>query len=106
MQQEGMGHGKFIFVQVINACVNLGAHVHGRLVHEQLIENDCEYDVFVCNSLFDMYTKCGSIEDAWTMFKKMPSRDVVTWNVIILGHVKYKQGHNALELFQQMQQGV
>jgi len=30
MQQEGMAHGKFTFVQVINACVNLGAHVHGK----------------------------------------------------------------------------
>jgi pentatricopeptide repeat protein len=27
----------------------------------------------VCNSLIDIYTKCGSIEDAWTVFNKMPS---------------------------------
>jgi pentatricopeptide repeat protein len=73
MQQERMNLEKFISIQVINACVNLGAHVHGRLVHEQHIQNGCEYDVFVCNILFDMYTKCGSIEDAWTVFKKMAS---------------------------------
>jgi pentatricopeptide repeat protein len=30
--------------------------------------------------------------------------DVVSWNVIILGHVKCAQGQKALELFQQMQQ--
>jgi hypothetical protein len=52
MQHEGMGHEKITFVQVINACVNLGVHVHGKLVHEQLIQNGCGYDVFVCNSLF------------------------------------------------------
>ncbi|CAK9212162.1 unnamed protein product, partial [Sphagnum troendelagicum] len=51
-----------------------------------------------------MYAKCGSIEDAWKMFKKMPSRDVVTWNTMILGRVKCGQGQKALELFQQMQQ--
>ncbi|CAM6077768.1 unnamed protein product, partial [Sphagnum tenellum] len=51
-----------------------------------------------------MYAKCGSIEDAWKMLKKMPSRDVVTWNTMILGHVKCGQGQNTLELFQQMQQ--
>jgi pentatricopeptide repeat protein len=73
MQQERMSPEKFISIQVINACVNLGAHVHGRLVHQQHIQNGCEYDVFVCNILFDMYTKCGSIEDAWTVFKKMAS---------------------------------
>jgi pentatricopeptide repeat protein len=27
----------------------------------------------VCNSLIDIYAKCGSIEDAWTVFNKMPS---------------------------------
>jgi pentatricopeptide repeat protein len=30
------------------------------------------------SSLVDMYAKCGSLEDAWRVFNKMPSRDVVT----------------------------
>jgi pentatricopeptide repeat protein len=34
----------------------------------------------------------------------MPSRDVVTWNAMVLGHVKCGHEHKALELFQQMQQ--
>jgi pentatricopeptide repeat protein len=33
----------------------------------------------------------------------MPSHDAVSWNVIILGHVKCEQGQKALNLFQQMQ---
>ncbi len=37
-----------------------------------------ESDVFVGNSSVDMYAKRGSIEDAWTVFNKMPSRGVVT----------------------------
>jgi pentatricopeptide repeat protein len=51
-----------------------------------------------------MYAKCGSIEDAWRVFNKMPSRNVVTWNAMVLGHVECGQGQKALELFQQMQQ--
>jgi pentatricopeptide repeat protein len=50
-----------------------------------------------------MYAKCGSIEDAWRVFKEMPSQNVVTWNAMVLGHVKCGQGQKALELFQQMQ---
>jgi pentatricopeptide repeat protein len=30
------------------------------------------------SSLVDMYAKCGSLEDAWRVFNKMPSQDVVT----------------------------
>jgi hypothetical protein len=37
-----MSPEKFISIQVINARVNLGAHVHGRLVHEQHIQNGCD----------------------------------------------------------------
>jgi pentatricopeptide repeat protein len=104
MQQEGMSPDTFTFVQVIKACAGLGTLEDGRLVHKQLIQSGLESDVFVCNSLVDMYAKCGSIEDAWSVFNKMPSQDVVTWTVIILGHVKCGQGQKALELFQQMQQ--
>jgi len=51
-----------------------------------------------------MYAKCESTEDAWKIFKKMTSRDVVTWNTMILERVKCGQGQKALKLFQQMQQ--
>ncbi len=104
MQQEGMSPDTFTFVQVINACAGLGALENGRLVHDQLIQSGCESNIFLGNSLVDMYAKCGSIEDAWRVFNKMPSRDVVTWTAMILGHVKCRKGQKALELFQQMQQ--
>ncbi len=56
------------------------------------------------NSLVDMYAKCGSMEDHWRLFKKIPSGDVVTWTSMILGNVKCGQGQKALKLFWQMQQ--
>ncbi len=83
---------KFTFVQVIKACAGLGRLEDGRLVHKQLIQSGYMSDVFVCNSLVDMYAKCGSIEEAWTVFEKMPSRNVVTWTTMILGHVQCWQG--------------
>ncbi|CAK9219482.1 unnamed protein product [Sphagnum troendelagicum] len=95
MQQEGVRPNKFTFVQVIKACAGLGRLEDGRLVHEQLIQSGCESNVFLKNSMVDMYAKCGSIEDACRVFNKMPARDVVSWTVIILGHVKCGQGHKA-----------
>jgi len=94
----------FAFIQVIKVCAPLRTLEDDRLVHKQLIQTGCESDVFVGSSLVDMYAKCGSIEDAWRVFNKMPSRNVVTWSAIILGHVKCGQGQKELGLFQQMQQ--
>jgi len=94
----------FTFVQVIKACAGLRTLEDSRLVHKQLIQSGLESDVFMGNSLVDMYAKCGSMEDAWRVFNKMPSRDVITWTAMIFGHVKCGQGQKALELFWEMQQ--
>jgi sulfur transfer protein SufE len=52
---------EFAFVQVINASAGLGALEDSRLVHEQLIQSGCRSNVFVGNSLVDMYAKCENI---------------------------------------------
>ncbi len=64
-----------------------------------LIQCGCQSDVFVGSSLVDMYAKCGTVEDVSRVFNRIPSRDVVTWNTTILGHVKCREGQKALELF-------
>jgi hypothetical protein len=38
------------------------------------------------------------MQDAWRLFDKMPSGDVVTWNVVGLGHVKCGQKHTGIIL--------
>ncbi len=73
IQQEGVSPDSFTFVQVIKACAGLGTLEDGRLVHKQLIQSGCESNVFVGSNLVDMYAKCGSIEEAWKVFNKMPS---------------------------------
>ncbi|CAK9875983.1 unnamed protein product [Sphagnum jensenii] len=104
MQQEGVEPNSFTFVGVLNACASVAELEEGRHVHKQIIESGFESDVFVCSGLVDMYAKCGSMEDAWTLFSKMPSHDVVSWTAMIFGHVKCGQGQKALELFQQMKE--
>jgi pentatricopeptide repeat protein len=103
MQHEGVQPNSVTFVGVLNACASVVALEEGRRAHEQIIQSGWDSDVCVGNSLVDMYAKCGSIEDAWRVFNKMPSRDVVTWTTMMLGHLKCGQGQEALELFQQMQ---
>jgi len=94
-----MSLDKFTFFQVINACAGLGALKDSRHAHQQIIESGFESNVFVGSSLFDTYSKCGGINNAWRVFNKMPPHNVVTWNAMILRLVKCRQGYEALELF-------
>jgi pentatricopeptide repeat protein len=61
----------------------------------------------VMNSLIDMYAKCGSMEDAWRVFNKMPSCNVVSWNIMLGGYAMQEHGIEALALFERMcEEGV
>ncbi|CAM6004365.1 unnamed protein product, partial [Sphagnum balticum] len=64
MQKRGMRPDRFTFVPVLNACAGLRALEEGRRAHQLIMQTGCEADVFVGNSLIDMYAKCGSMEEA------------------------------------------
>jgi pentatricopeptide repeat domain-containing protein 1 len=61
MQKEGMIPDTFSFVPILNACANLQKLEDGMHVHEHIIQSGCESNVFVGNSLMDMYAKCGAL---------------------------------------------
>jgi pentatricopeptide repeat protein len=103
MQKEDVRLDFVTFVGVLNACANMEVIEEGKQVHEQIIESGWVSNVFVHNSLVNMYAKCGSLEDAWRVFNKMVSCDVVFWNAMIWGHVKSRQAQKALQLFHRMQ---
>ncbi len=79
----------------------------GRCVHQEVIQSGLELDVFVGSSLVDMYAKCGSMDDAWRVFNKMPFRIVVSWSTILGGCAMHGHGKEALKYFEQMcEEGV
>eukprot|EP01018_Ginkgo_biloba_P013194 Gb_32453 [translate_table: standard] len=93
----------FTFATILPACANLSALEQGMGIHEEIIRSGYQFDVFLGNSLVDMYAKCGSMKNARHMFDKMPQRDVVSWNTMISAYTRQGQSGDALTLFYQMQ---
>ena len=56
------------------------------------------------NSLLNMYLKCGSMNEAQSIFDNMESRNIITWNAMISGYGQNGNGKESIELFKQMQQ--
>ena len=54
------------------------------------------------NDLIDLYAKCGTIEDTYKVFDKIPKWDVVSWIAMIMGHAIHGRGKKALNIFEQM----
>ncbi|KAJ7549626.1 hypothetical protein O6H91_07G060800 [Diphasiastrum complanatum] len=103
MQQE-VKPDNVTFLGVLNACASLISPEEGRYIHAQINQSWCNQDIAVHNCLMDMYSKCGYIEDASTVFNRMLTQDVVSWNTMIVGYAKCGQGEKALQLFRLMQQ--
>jgi pentatricopeptide repeat protein len=107
MQQEGVQPNSVTFMGVLNACASMIVLEEGRCVHQHIIGWGWNSDVFVGSSLVDMYAKCGSMKDAWSVFNKMPSQDVVTWTTILGGCAMHGPGKEAFKHFEQMcEEGV
>jgi pentatricopeptide repeat protein len=99
MQQESVQPDPVTFIGLLNACASQLPLEEGRRIHQQIVQSGCESNIFVGNSLVDMYAKCRSMEEAWRLFNKMPLHNVVSCTALICG-----QDQEALVLCQQMQQ--
>eukprot|EP01018_Ginkgo_biloba_P029404 Gb_03474 [translate_table: standard] len=102
MLREGVQRDNFTFPFVLKACSGLSALQEGKGIHNHIVKTGFESDVFIANSLVNMYAQCGSIDDARQEFDKMPERDVVSWNSMIDGYAQNANVNAALTLFHQM----
>jgi pentatricopeptide repeat protein len=80
----------------------LGVVGHGKEIHREVIASGFQTDVFVGSALVDMYSKCGSLQNARQMFDKITERDVVLWNTMIAAYSQNGYVEEALKLFQKM----
>ncbi|XP_057815875.1 pentatricopeptide repeat-containing protein At3g24000, mitochondrial-like [Cryptomeria japonica] len=103
MQLAGVKPDTISFVSILSACAQMGALKLGTVIHQSIIESGFFSVIMVGNALVDMYTKCGSIDEARELLDRMPQRDVVSWNTMIAGYTLNGFVNKALETFKQMQ---
>ncbi len=107
MQYEGVHPVPVTFVGMLNACASVAALEEGRNIHGAIIQSGYESDVFVGSSLIDMYAKCGSVEDAWRVFNRMPRHNMVAWTAMLGAYAMHGHANEALAHFERMcEQGV
>ncbi|CAA6657422.1 unnamed protein product [Spirodela intermedia] len=72
-------------------------------IHRYLKRVGFTLGIRLSTALIDMYLKSGDWALAIKLFANMPQRDVISWNVMIIGLATHGDGRGALELFAQMQ---
>lgn len=103
MQTEGIMPNELTMASVLKACSCLAALEQGKQIHARSIKFGFSLEVPIGSALSTMYAKCGSLEDGNLVFRRMPAKDVVSWNAMISGLSQNGRGHEALEQFKEMQ---
>ncbi|PQQ13908.1 pentatricopeptide repeat-containing protein [Prunus yedoensis var. nudiflora] len=77
---------EYTFTSVLKACAGLAQVMEEEKVHCFVAKYGCEGNLFVRNSLTDMYFKVGNFEIAQKLFDELGVRDVVSWNTLVSGY--------------------
>ncbi|KAI5068372.1 hypothetical protein GOP47_0016717 [Adiantum capillus-veneris] len=105
--QQMLGQGavlpdQHIYVSLLSVSANINSIEHGKQLHVHIIWNEFEPEFIVATSLINMYVRCGSICDAWSVFDRMPSRDVIAWSTLIAACLQNDCGKLAVQLLKQL----
>ncbi|KAJ4721214.1 Pentatricopeptide repeat-containing protein [Melia azedarach] len=92
----------FTYSFLIKTCVSLGFPKLGRQLHAVITKVGLASHVYVNTALVNMYLSFGFLVAGTKLFDKMPERNLVTWNVMITGLVKWGQLEYARSLFEEM----
>ncbi|MCO5609652.1 hypothetical protein L7F22_063882 [Adiantum nelumboides] len=107
MHDTGLQPDAFTLCSITKACNDVGGIEECFLVH--VIAFECRYALYasVGHALLDMYCKTGLLVEARKLFDLLPSKNVVTWNLMIGGYAQQGLALLALRLFESMdQQGL
>ncbi|KAF8399504.1 hypothetical protein HHK36_015371 [Tetracentron sinense] len=90
-------------LSLLSACADSGALDVGLKIHCSLLEmGSGDLSILLGNALIDMYAKCGSIERALEVFRRMREKDVSSWNSIVGGLAFHGHAEQSIHLFREM----
>ncbi|CAK8574572.1 unnamed protein product [Lathyrus sativus] len=88
VDQRGIPVNATTFSSLIAACIRTNSLSIGKLVHTHIRINGLEKNTFLLTKLVQMYTSCGSSEDALKLFDELPCQSsVYPWNALLRGTV-------------------
>jgi pentatricopeptide repeat protein len=90
------------YVNMFSLCAGKATLLEGRQLHASIMGTPIEADVVVGNALINMYGKCGSLRHAKSCFKRMPEKNVVSWNGMLSAYAQNGLGEITLGLFDKM----
>lgn len=91
-------------VSALSACAQLGDLARGRHILDHIQRNGIRLNSYLTTGLVDFYAKCGCIEMARQVFDSSTSKNLFTWNALLVGLAMHGCGQLCLDYFARMVQ--
>ncbi|KAL8092774.1 putative pentatricopeptide repeat-containing protein At3g25060, mitochondrial [Apium graveolens] len=98
MQSIGFRPDIVSIVSALLACSQVGFLRVGKSIHGYIVKM-LDNDQVLSTALIDMYSKCGLLACARTLFDVINLRDSILWNTMITSYGMHGHGKEALSLF-------
>lgn len=77
--------------------LKLGKEIHGLAVRNSSIDY-----VNLKNALITLYSRCGDLTHAYTIFRSIEAKSIISWNSIISGFAQWDRSEEATFLFREL----
>ncbi|RAL48962.1 hypothetical protein DM860_001282 [Cuscuta australis] len=102
MQFQNVRSDRTTFALILTSCAETSLLDYGKQLHAASFKNGVQGDIYVASSLIAMYTKCGLVKVAKTLFNSLPWLDIVCWNSMISGLNLNSLDEEAVSFFKRM----
>ncbi|CAA7024233.1 unnamed protein product [Microthlaspi erraticum] len=101
-EEDGFKPNNATFTSLISAVAASAILSRARWIHGYMVKNGIGTDGVIGTLLIEMYSKCGSIESATSVFESIRRKKLGHWNSVIVGLGMHGKADEALELFKEM----
>ncbi|KAF3781213.1 Pentatricopeptide repeat-containing protein [Nymphaea thermarum] len=82
----GIFPDRYTLSSALSACGQAMDFDAGRQIHGRIVTGGFESQLFVVNSLIDMYSRCGQVDEAQNVFHGSLELDEASYNTLISGY--------------------
>ncbi|GMJ01080.1 Chloroplast RNA Editing Factor 7 [Hibiscus trionum] len=103
MQSASLSPNNYTFPFLLKSLADFQELHKGQMVQTHVIKLGHSRDIYVQNSLMNLYASSGEMGLCLRVFDEMRDRDVVSWTILITGFRNAEKYDDALIAFEQMQ---
>ncbi|XP_030964065.1 pentatricopeptide repeat-containing protein At3g24000, mitochondrial-like [Quercus lobata] len=96
---EGFEPNLHTYSSIFSICADIPSIEWAKQAHCCILKPGFDSNVVLGSALIDIYTKCGRLSEAQKVFDNLVTKNLVSWNTILVGYAQHEFGREALEIY-------